>query len=61
LKKVGEIMVKKEKCQECGALLEEGVCPDCGWNKEGSEETEEKKEEEEEEEEWGEEDKEEEL
>jgi len=27
-----------EKCEKCGAALEDGVCPDCGWKKDDDEE-----------------------
>ena len=27
-----------KKCPECGAELEDEVCPECGWGEESSEE-----------------------
>jgi ribosomal protein L32 len=49
-------MAKKKSCPDCGAELENEICPECGWGREpesagvetsGEEETDEEEEEEE--------------
>jgi ribosomal protein S27AE len=37
IQRVGEAMAKKKSCPDCGADLENDVCPECGWG--GEEET----------------------